>query len=996
MTRSTTRSFARACRQLTLLAPAVALALALAARPVAAIDITLAYDTPADQFPAYDADGSKLQQICSAAAEVWKDLLPFSGNSYGVTIHYSVFPAGSTQLAVYNNFDHTINMRSNANWFIDPTPDENGEFMPFAPSLYRDLSAAQQNSFVGSPPPLLETGYTAVAVPGGVADGKTDMLTVLMHEMGHFTEIGFNLLAPDVALQAKFIGGVDGVAAKREDEGHITPDNALLDPFISQSTRILPSALDVIVAANEQGHSQIRLRRVDWLGDVDAPLNNFWFWSPGWVGGREPTTATAVTIRGDAELLVASAPAYARTLLVAEKSNLTVQDSLTVTLDAEIRGSGLYDHPKIIVPSGGDVAIDRNLVVSLGSLKLEGGTAAIGGLLVLDGGLSGPGAVNYSTLRGHGSVLVGAEVRNRGIIAGEDGTLEVSVAAGGSLDLDGNQEATEVGTVEAEIGNLVFNGPLHDDFNGNTLIKGGHSIRFTEDWTFGSDSFVEFSGASGLGEFFSNSPTSHVTLGGVSLYVNEDSTARIRAANITLSKFVDAYLFDNSILGLNGTIEYQGGKYEGGGTLRQNGDATVNGDVTIDVAQYDWDGFNLPTPARTTVVANGSFTLNVDGFGGTGAYTGRTDLLDHAELTVNITSGFGIWRLAPEGTIRFVENARLKGSPVIVQGTLEAVEGSNHLDVNATLTGTSLVTLHDKASLSFHNPVALGGGTITTTSGNPDDSALHQYSTAHVLEHHLLTVGYFNWDASGNTASHTTIDSDGYLDIRAKEIGNGITNPLLVLLKRGGFGDTVDINGGTLGVQVGFESHGQNFAHEWHLNKSGVMNLNPAGHSTPSVRESKLINDGLISGSGNFYNELLNEAEMRVGHAGQIGTIQLLDAFEQSATGLLAFELGGLAAGTEFDQLFHDELALLAGTLDVSLFGGFQPSPGDSFRIIDGNSLSTLSGTFGTVHLPAGNWDVVYGSYYVDLRFNAVPEPSTAVLILVAGACLVGVRRGRR
>jgi hypothetical protein len=355
---------------------------------------------------------------------------------------------------------------------------------------------------------------------------------------------------------------------------------------------------------------------------------------------------------------------------------------------------------------------------------------------------------------------------------------------------------------------------------------------------------------------------------------------------------------------------------------------------------------------------------------------------------VNITSGFGIWRLGTEGSIRFVENARLKGSPVIVQGALEAVDGSSHVDVNATLTGTSLVTVHNGAQLSFHDHVAYGGGSITTVSGNLDNSLLHQFSTGNVLEHHTVTVGFFDWDADNNTDSHTTIQPDGFFDIKAKQIGNGITDPLLFFLARSGFGDTIDINGGKLGVEVGFDSRvEESFPHSWTLNATGVMNLNREGHSLPAVQGSKLINYGLISGTGTFFNELQNKAAIRVGHAGEIGLIQMMNGFQQTAEGTMAFELAGLAPTTEFDQVYHDAEMSLAGTLEVDLIGGFQPSPGDIFRIIVGNEMAPISGSFSTTQLPPGEWDVIYGSTYVDLRFNAVPEPATVSMAAFAAAC---------
>lgn len=948
-----------------------------------AIEINLVFDTPADQFPAYDPDGSKLEKIALAAADVWKDLLPYSSNSYGVTVHWGTFPANSTQLAVYNGFDHSINVRSNNSWFLDPTPNEHGEFLPFTQTLYRDLDATQQNTFNGTPPDLLETGYTAAAVPGGVADGVDDLLSVMLHEMGHFTEIGYNLLSPDVAIQAKFIGGITGVSLQREDESHITPDNALLDPFLAQGQRVLPSALDVIVAANEQSHTDIRLRRVDWLGDAQSPSTKYWFWDGAWEGNREPTTGTAVTIRDGAEVLVASSPGSAKTLLLSEDSNLLVQEDLHIALDAEIRGSGGYDHPKIVVSgAANELTVDRNLDVGLGGVELDGGELSVGNLLILDGEVSGNGFVNPSQITGHGTVHVGSQLRNRGRVVGDGGTLSIHADPGGDLDLDGNQENTERGSLRARDGNLAFYGPLNDAFDGPATIGGGHSIRFEHEWTFGGQGTLSFVDAGALAEFYSTEPAAHLTFDGAEISVEQDSLARLRAGVITFKNAADVSVESGAVLGLNAATEFFGGKYTGAGTIRQNGFAAVVADTTIEVAEYDWDGFNLPTPTDTLVEADATFALQVESIGG--AHNGRIHLANHAALDVRILSGFGVWQLGPESELVFLKNGRLQGSPVIVRGLVEAQAGSNHIEAATTLAASSLVRIADKAALSMKAPFGLGGGAITTESGLPDDSLLHQYAAATVLEHHQITVGYFNWDASNDSDSYTRIQPGAFLDIRAKEIGNGVTDPFLVPFDRNGFGDVVDIDSGMLGVQVGHEGRDGTFPDRWTLNKSGVMNLNWVEHGLPTVRGSKLVNRGRISGTGEFLNPLDNLAAIEVGHAGDIGFIRLSNVFAQSDDGLMAFELAGLAPTTEHDQIDHAQSMALDGTLRVALLGGFQPTPGDVFRIIAGDIDAPIAGTFAATELPPGQWDVIYGPYFVDLRYLAVPEPQAIALVALA------------
>jgi hypothetical protein len=71
--------------------------------------------------------------------------------------------------------------------------------------------------------------------------------------------------------------------------------------------------------------------------------------------------------------------------------------------------------------------------------------------------------------------------------------------------------------------------------------------------------------------------------------------------------------------------------------------------------------------------------------------------------------------------------------------------------------------------------------------------------------------------------------------------------------------------------------------------------------------------------------------------------------FAQGASGKLKIDLAGTTPGTLYDQLLVSGALALAGTLEVSLTVGFQPTSGMAFDILD---WSTLSGTFNTITLP--------------------------------------------
>ena len=123
-----------------------------------------------------------------------------------------------------------------------------------------------------------------------------------------------------------------------------------------------------------------------------------------------------------------------------------------------------------------------------------------------------------------------------------------------------------------------------------------------------------------------------------------------------------------------------------------------------------------------------------------------------------------------------------------------------------------------------------------------------------------------------------------------------------------------------------------------------------------------------------------------IGHDTDIGSIDLLNEFRQFETGGLFIQLGGLNPGSQHDQLRSTSLVYLDGRLQVDLFAGFMPQGGDWFRLIDATLDGKVIGQFSQVHLPQldGDWQLIYGDSYIDLRYNVVPEPSALVLLLMA------------
>ncbi|MDP1903262.1 MAG: LEPR-XLL domain-containing protein, partial [Pseudomonadota bacterium] len=98
----------------------------------------------------------------------------------------------------------------------------------------------------------------------------------------------------------------------------------------------------------------------------------------------------------------------------------------------------------------------------------------------------------------------------------------------------------------------------------------------------------------------------------------------------------------------------------------------------------------------------------------------------------------------------------------------------------------------------------------------------------------------------------------------------------------------------------------------------------------------------ILKGSGSIEVALVNAGTVSPGYS---PGIQNVASYIQDAAATLEMEVGGLGAGTGYDQLNVAGLATLDGTLTVTLIDGFVPNEGDTFDIIN---FGSVSGRFDT------------------------------------------------
>lgn len=147
---------------------------------------------------------------------------------------------------------------------------------------------------------------------------------------------------------------------------------------------------------------------------------------------------------------------------------------------------------------------------------------------------------------------------------------------------------------------------------------------------------------------------------------------------------------------------------------------------------------------------------------------------------------------------------------------------------------------------------------------------------------------------------------------------------------------------------------------------------------------------GSIGGSGTVLGNLDN-SNGTIAPGNSPGTLHIYGDYTQGSGAALTIEI----AEGEHDVLHVTGTTTLAGVLQVSVLGDFQPALGAHFRILD---TGVITGSFDSIQSSGlGNdlqWDVsrLYSSGELFVA-QAVPEPMTVGLIATACIWLAGIRR---
>jgi hypothetical protein len=648
-----------------------------------------------------------------------------------------------------------------------------------------------------------------------------------------------------------------------------------------------------------------------------------------------------------------------------------------------------------IAAAGGTLALS-----SAGSLSLSGATLAVTGAVSQTGGSSTSltgSTLNVSaaltqdstsTLTLAGSQLTSGSLNNAGSVSIDSasilnaGTLTNlsagtlggggSYAIGGTLNYNGNSGIANIAagtTLDLNAAgaavNYVNGSGAHNalaQMQGNAgtfTVEGGASVSSTGNFTNTGSVNVDNGGALTVAGAFTNAaagtlnvgPTSPATFGSQgftnngSLTVGIGSTADVRGGafgNLTGSTLA------GGTYAIAGTLQYTGAGIQtiasgtslnvSGQILATSGANALGGLKTVNGSLTVSGGNSLsvaPASGVLTVGAGGTLTVTDSSLTAPGFTNNGTFVLGGA-ATADFTGG----------TFTNLQSGSLKGGVFDIAGAM-TFDGGGISDISST---GNLTLRGPNASLQSGGNDALA--TLTSNEGS------------------LTLVERASQNTNGDFANAGTLTVSGPGD--ALSVAGQFTNTGTVAIGSGGVltsGGNYLQNGGSTAV-------------------NGMI-------SAPEVD----VNGGVLSGTGEITGLLVNNGTVNPGgQSGVQGTLSLDNGYTQEAAGKLVLEFSGS------DPSLYDNLSVigdvhLSGMLSIELDGGYVPTLGEVFQIV--NFTGALSGNFTSFDLgsfgPGYTFQEIIDANDISLQVvqgtSTVPEPGTWVSIAIGIAAIGSLRR---
>ena len=646
-------------------------------------------------------------------------------------------------------------------------------------------------------------------------------------------------------------------------------------------------------------------------------------------------------------------------LITLPSNSTAIFTSCTPQLTSTVSPTHTFNIAAGATPSGIDLDVQASLAeisgsnniikAGLGTLRLGAANTFSGGINLTSGTISvgdnaalGTGTLTFSggSLQADGaartlsnaialttSAIIGGnfDITLAGLLNGAGGIIK---NGSGTLTLSGASTLTAPVTINS--GNLAQSGTkLNDVINQSTFTynSGAFSGRLTN---VGTATFnADFTAGNGMENYtgLSLPPGRVITLNGLGLD-NQGSltltggtlnlSTSPNAANInrgTLNLSVVAPLKLNAaMLQNNGTLNLNGGTVTGTTGLLTNGPGGLLGGSGAILSPFTNAG---------GVVAISTGTLSIS------QPFNNSGLIQLASFTANLVGG----TITNSGVISGIGAV---GNNIANTGTIEAI-GSLTLAGTVTNNSSGRILAPSGSKILFTGAGGANSGNINLQGGSVESTQpFTNNSTGAISGIGSLIVGGAGLTNNGSIAISGNSDLFGKLN---NNTGVGTKGVTISGNATATFWDAVTNTAGSL-----FEV------------ASGSTATFAGPYSGAGLTGSGQVNFAADVGPG------FGPAKITFG-----GNVSL------APTAKLQIEVAGTAPGSQFDQMQIANQLTLAGTLQLTLTGGFAPALGNSFDILD---WSTLSGTFTAIQLPA-----LSGG----LSWNTSQLYTTGVLQVIAG-----------
>ena len=556
------------------------------------------------------------------------------------------------------------------------------------------------------------------------------------------------------------------------------------------------------------------------------------------------------------------------------------------------------------------------------------GSATVGGT----GAVSiDSGTISFGT--GRTVALSSLTLATGGELAGPDDVLVSGMFTVTSGILSGP------GTVTASGGLAISATGAQLQVNGCTLVNTGYVTWTGGNINLGPDGIIE-------------------NRAGARFEVAIDQFAQLRAfmftqAENSLPVFNNAGTFHISTATSTGTVTLTNVALDNAGTIQLDGGALY-----------------LQPPSERPAVWTGTFT---GGPGSTLALAGPHELQATCSLTgpaVQFASGLGPVYIAGSYDVTVSTSTTLEspsvyftaGAALVAVGAVSIDSGTISFSTGTPVTLPSL-TLATGGGLAGTDPVTISGpftstggqlngpGTVTASGGLSISGSEQLLITGCTL----VNTGAATWSGGVLNLDNGAVLSNaasGTFDVSCDSLiywcgqGAGSCNPAGtqpvfdnagMFIKSAGAGitefwglpdlggrDVSFVNSGTVEVATGQIAFGRIYTQT-----AGSLLLSGGSISALGTLD---IQGGALSGTGTVTANVQNAGTAGLGT--EVGTLTIAGNYTQLLAGQLTIRLGGVFAGTLYDQLIVTGAAQLGGTLTLVLAGGFTPAAGDTFNVV--------------------------------------------------------------